>query len=56
MVDFGGSCRGRTYGQLIKSEARGVAQVVDDLGNPRVITMRHGVAHSSELVSICRSS
>ena len=32
---FGGPCRGRTYGPLIKSEAEGVAQVVDSLGNPR---------------------
>ena len=31
---FGGPCRGRTYGPLIKSEAKGVAQVLDDLGNP----------------------
>ena len=34
---FGGPCRGRTYGPLIKSEAEGVAQVVDSLGNPLVI-------------------
>ena len=26
--------KGRTYGQLIKSEARGVAQVLDELSNP----------------------
>ena len=31
---FGGPCRGRTYGPLIKSEAKGVAQVLDELGNP----------------------
>ena len=31
----GGPCRGRTYGPLIKSEAEGVAQVIDGLGNPR---------------------
>ncbi len=36
MIDFtfGGPCRGRTYGPLTKSESSGVAQVVEDLGNP----------------------
>ena len=31
---FGGPCRGRTYGPLIKSESNGFAQVLEDLGNP----------------------
>ena len=36
-AESGGPCRGRTYGPLIKSEARGVAQVLDELGNPSSI-------------------
>ena len=48
--------RGRTYGPLIKSEARGVAQVIDSLGNPLVIGMRYAVAEYSQLVSTCRYS
>ena len=47
---------GRTYGPLIKSEARGVAQVIDDLGNPLVIPMQYAVAEYSQFVSTCRSS
>jgi hypothetical protein len=31
--ELGGPCRGRTYGPLIKSEAEGVAQFDDDIGN-----------------------
>ena len=42
-------------GVVIKSEAEGVAQVVDSLGNPLVIPMQYAVAVSSRLVSICRS-
>ena len=53
---FGGPCRGRTYGPLIKSEAEGVAHVVDSLGNPLVIAMRYAVDQSSQFVSACRSS
>jgi integrase len=34
---FGGPCRGRTYGPLIKSERKGMTQVVEDLGHPLVI-------------------
>ncbi len=33
-AEIGGPCRGRTYGPLIKSEDKGVAQVIEDLGNP----------------------
>ena len=29
---FGGPCRGRTYGPLIKSEAEGVAEVFEEHG------------------------
>jgi hypothetical protein len=57
VVDFcGGPCRGRTYGPLIKSEAEGVAQVVDGRGNPLVIAMQYAVADYSRFVSVCRSS
>jgi hypothetical protein len=34
----------------------GVAQVVDDLGNPLVFTAREALGHSSQLVSICLST
>jgi hypothetical protein len=53
---FDGSCRGRTYGPLTKSEARGVAQVIDDLSNPLVVTMPYAIAEYSQLASSCRSS
>ena len=33
----GGPCGGRTYGPLIKSERKGMTQVVEDLGHPLVI-------------------
>jgi hypothetical protein len=33
----------------------GVAQVVDDLGNPLVFTAREVLGHSSQLASICLS-
>jgi hypothetical protein len=35
---FGGPFRGRTYGPLIKSERKGMTQVVEDLGHPLVIS------------------
>jgi hypothetical protein len=53
---FCGPCRGRTYGPLIKSEAEGVAQVLDGLGNPLVIAMQYAVDQYSQFVSTCRSS
>ena len=53
---YGGPCRGRTYGPLIKSEAEGVAQVLDGLGNPLVIAMQYAVDQYSQFVSTCRSS
>jgi hypothetical protein len=34
----------------------GVAQVVDDLGNPLVFTAREVLGHSSQLASICLST
>ena len=45
----GWPCRGRTYGPLIKSEARGVAQVLDELGNPSSLNGFHPLRHSIEL-------
>jgi hypothetical protein len=39
LEEFGGPCRGRTYGPLIKSERKGMTQVVEDLGRPLVITV-----------------
>ncbi len=36
---FGGPCRGRTYGPLIKSDRPGMTQVVEDLGHPLAIAM-----------------
>ena len=45
-----------TIGPLIKSEAEGVAQVIDDLSNPLVIPMQYAVAEYSQFVSTCRSS
>ena len=54
--EFGGPCRGRTYDPLIKSEAEGVAQVLDGLGNPLVIAIRYAVDQYSQFVSACRSS
>ena len=53
---FGGPCRGRTYSPLIKSEAEGVAQVIDDVGNSLVFTTREVLGHSSQLASICLST
>ena len=41
---------------LIKSEPTGVAQVVDDVGNPLVFTAREVLGHSSQLASICLST
>ena len=35
LLIFGGPCRGRTYGPLIKSEPQGMTQVVECLGHPR---------------------
>ena len=43
-------------GPLIKSEAEGVAQVLDGLGNPLVIAMQYAVDQYSQFVSTCRSS
>jgi hypothetical protein len=45
---FGGPCRGRTYGPLIKSAFLGVAQVLDDLGNPSSLNSFHAPRHSIE--------
>jgi hypothetical protein len=52
VVEFGGPCRGRTYGPLIKSEVGGVAQVVDDVGNPLNFTGDSCVLYSALLVAV----
>ena len=44
--------RGRTYGPLIKSEAEGVAQVVDSLGNPLLALSDSRRGFLSHLVSV----
>ena len=49
---FGGPCRGRTYGPLIKSEAEGVAQVFDDMSNPLVALGDPRRGSLSHLVSL----
>ena len=49
---FGGPCRGRTYGPLIKSEAEGVAQVIDSLGNPLLALSDSRRGFLSHLVSV----
>jgi hypothetical protein len=41
LIVFGGPCRGRTYGPLIKSERKGMTQVFEDLGHPLVIPADH---------------
>ncbi len=51
----GGPCRDRTCGPLIKSEQRGVAQVLDDLGNPLVILADRTLGRLAHSASLCRS-
>ena len=56
VVDLvGGPCRDRTCGPLIKSEQQGVAQVIDDLGNPLVILADRTLGRLAHSVSLCRS-
>jgi hypothetical protein len=50
--EFGGPCRGRTYGPLIKSETEGVAQVLDDMSNPLFAPCNPRGGHLSHLVSV----
>jgi hypothetical protein len=47
-AENGGPCRGRTYGPLIKSAFLGVAQVLEDLGNPSSLDSFHAPRHSIE--------
>ena len=49
---FGGPCRGRTYGPLIKSEAEGVAQVLDGLGNSLLSLSNSRRAYLSHFVPV----
>ena len=49
---FGGPCRGRTYDPLIKSEAEGVAQVIDDMGNSLFALCNQRGGYLSHLVSV----
>ena len=53
---IGGPCRGRTYDPLIKSEAEGVAQVVDSLGNPLLALSNSRRAYLSHFVAVHLSS
>src|SRR5215471_493834 len=48
-------CSGLSVNWL-RMSTEGVAQVVDDLGNPLVFTAREVLGHSSQLVSICLST
>ena len=49
-VNLGGPCRGRTYGPLIKSEAKGAIQVLDDWAIPSSCRIRSVVGESGLLV------
>ncbi len=40
---------------LIKSEQQGVAQVIDDLGNPLVLLTDRTLGHLAHSASLCRS-
>jgi hypothetical protein len=52
LLIFGGPCRGRTYGPLIKSEAGGFAQVIDGLGNPLLALSDSRRGYLFHLVSV----
>jgi hypothetical protein len=51
-AEIGGPCRGRTYDPLIKSEAEGVAQVLDGLGNSLLSLSNSRRAYLSHLVPV----
>ena len=54
--NIGGPCRGRTYGPLIKSEAKGIAQVFDDMGDPLAFPVVSSICPPSRFVPPCPRS